>query len=243
MIKFFRKIRQKLLAENNFTKYLLYAVGEIVLVVIGILIALQINNRNEFNKNRKKEALLLQQMKTNLQSDQLDLEFNIENNRFRIECNQVLIRVIEEKIPYHDSLRHYFGNFFGNFQLSENTSAWENLKSVGFDLISDDSLLVDITDLYSNKYDYLENLEKDLDDRYQWDYLYPQTLKHIKMDELWSSAVPNDYDSWLGDNEFYEVIKLNLTWRYYMQDQYESNYKLVLALQKRIERHLQELDV
>ncbi|MFD2587399.1 DUF6090 family protein [Croceitalea marina] len=47
MIKFFRKIRQKLLSENKFSKYLLYAVGEIILVVIGILIALQINNWNQ----------------------------------------------------------------------------------------------------------------------------------------------------------------------------------------------------
>jgi hypothetical protein len=43
MIKVFRKIRQKMLTENKFGKYLLYAIGEIILVVIGILIALQIN--------------------------------------------------------------------------------------------------------------------------------------------------------------------------------------------------------
>jgi hypothetical protein len=47
MVKFFRKIRQKLLSENKFSKYFIYAIGEIVLVVIGILIALQINNWNE----------------------------------------------------------------------------------------------------------------------------------------------------------------------------------------------------
>ncbi len=47
MIKFFRKIRQKMLTENKFSKYLIYAIGEIVLVVLGILIALQLNNLNE----------------------------------------------------------------------------------------------------------------------------------------------------------------------------------------------------
>jgi hypothetical protein len=51
MIKFFRKIRQRLLTENKFSKYLLYAIGEIVLVVIGILIALQVNNANETRKS------------------------------------------------------------------------------------------------------------------------------------------------------------------------------------------------
>ena len=56
MIKFFRKIRQNLLLENRTGKYFKYAIGEIILVVIGILIALQINNWNEDRKNRITEA-------------------------------------------------------------------------------------------------------------------------------------------------------------------------------------------
>jgi len=55
MIKFFRKIRQRLLTENKFSKYLLYAIGEIALVVIGILIALGIN---DWNENRKNETII-----------------------------------------------------------------------------------------------------------------------------------------------------------------------------------------
>ena len=58
MIKFFRKIRQQMFKENKFSKYLLYAIGEIVLVVIGILIALSINNWND-NRNKRNEELLL----------------------------------------------------------------------------------------------------------------------------------------------------------------------------------------
>lgn len=50
MLEFFRKIRQQLLSENSFSKYLFYAIGEIILVVIGILLALQINNWNEDRK-------------------------------------------------------------------------------------------------------------------------------------------------------------------------------------------------
>jgi hypothetical protein len=52
MIKFFRKIRQNLLTENKFSKYILYAIGEILLVVVGILIALNINNNNELEKKQ-----------------------------------------------------------------------------------------------------------------------------------------------------------------------------------------------
>ena len=63
MIKFLRKIRRKLLSENRFSRYMVYAIGEIALVVIGILIALQINNWNEINKNKEKELKVLMNLK------------------------------------------------------------------------------------------------------------------------------------------------------------------------------------
>jgi sensor domain CHASE-containing protein len=59
MIKYFRKIRKKLLTENKFSKYLLYAIGEIILVVVGILIAVQLNNQNEFRKQKLIEIDIL----------------------------------------------------------------------------------------------------------------------------------------------------------------------------------------
>ncbi len=62
MLHFFRRIRQRLLTENRFSRYVLYAVGEIVLVVIGILIALQINNWNEDRKNENQNKLMLSQL-------------------------------------------------------------------------------------------------------------------------------------------------------------------------------------
>jgi hypothetical protein len=67
MVKFFRKIRQQLLSENKFTKYLMYAVGEIVLVVIGILIALSINHWNDQRKNSAFEQDILLLIDKNLQ--------------------------------------------------------------------------------------------------------------------------------------------------------------------------------
>ncbi|SDQ73852.1 hypothetical protein SAMN05216294_2412 [Flagellimonas zhangzhouensis] len=69
MIKFFRKIRQRLLMENRFTKYLLYALGEIILVVIGILIALQINNANERSKSNEMVELYKKNIVAELQAD------------------------------------------------------------------------------------------------------------------------------------------------------------------------------
>ncbi|MBW2938067.1 hypothetical protein KXJ69_08110 [Aureisphaera sp. CAU 1614] len=74
MIKFFRKIRQNLLSEGKTGKYFKYAIGEIVLVVIGILIALQINNWNEQRKDRTKEQIILKQLREDYQANLNQLE-------------------------------------------------------------------------------------------------------------------------------------------------------------------------
>ena len=73
MIKFFRRIRQHLLTENKFGKYLIYAIGEIILVVIGILIALQINNWNEERKANLREHSLYQNILTDLDNEDVRL--------------------------------------------------------------------------------------------------------------------------------------------------------------------------
>ncbi|MFH6769749.1 DUF6090 family protein [Gaetbulibacter aquiaggeris] len=81
MIKFFRKIRQKMLIENKFSKYLIYAIGEIILVVIGILIALAINNWKENQKLRNQEITYLNNLRDDLETqiNMLDIYIDYEN--------------------------------------------------------------------------------------------------------------------------------------------------------------------
>jgi Family of unknown function (DUF6090) len=69
MIKFFRKIRQKLLSENKFSKYLVYAIGEVFLVMIGILLAFQVNQWNEKRKEQLLELDLLSEVRESLKED------------------------------------------------------------------------------------------------------------------------------------------------------------------------------
>ncbi len=85
MIKFFRKIRQKFLEENRFSKYLIYAIGEIILVVIGILIALQINNWNQQRLNNKKEQSFLLEIQENLKEDLVKIETTLKFNALKLK--------------------------------------------------------------------------------------------------------------------------------------------------------------
>lgn len=73
MFKFFRNIRQSLLMKDKITKYYKYAFGEIVLVVIGILIALSINNWNEARKNRIEQLILINNIIEDLRLDSIHI--------------------------------------------------------------------------------------------------------------------------------------------------------------------------
>ena len=105
MIKFFRKIRQKLLAENRYNKYLIYAIGEIVLVVIGILIALQINNWNENPKTTQKTNNYLKALVGEIDKNINTLSNAIEFVYSDIEkaANSLKSLNLPEAISYSDS--------------------------------------------------------------------------------------------------------------------------------------------
>ena len=85
MIKFFRRIRQQLLSENKFSKYLFYAIGEIILVVIGILIALQINNRNENRIAQKAKTQYCKQLLNELEVEIESIDMSLK--RLEVEMN------------------------------------------------------------------------------------------------------------------------------------------------------------
>jgi hypothetical protein len=97
MIKFFRRIRQQLLTENNFSKYLIYAIGEIVLVVLGILIALAINNSNQNRVIKEKEQTYLIGLKNEFQTSKLKLTELIKVNRLNFEGAKEIFAYMADK--------------------------------------------------------------------------------------------------------------------------------------------------
>ena len=95
MIKFFRRIRRKLLDEGNLKRYLVYAIGEILLVVIGILLALQINAWNQSEKDKDEEKEYLERIVTDLKEDLLELDETIKNNESIIWTAAQVIEKVE----------------------------------------------------------------------------------------------------------------------------------------------------
>ncbi|MEM9000634.1 MAG: DUF6090 family protein [Bacteroidota bacterium] len=105
MITFFRSIRKSLLSENKFTKYLLYALGEIILVVIGILIALQINTWNTNKNNRAKEQLYLTGYHADLERNLNELDRVIAKSNRTLSATDSLLRYAKGMLTVKDSTK------------------------------------------------------------------------------------------------------------------------------------------
>ena len=140
MIGFFRKIRKKLADDNQFFKYAKYAVGEILLVVVGILIALQINNWNELKKTKAFEKEILKDIDNALEGNIWQLEQGIKSCRTAIRSCDIVLHHLEGQIVYHDSLKQHFSKAIRWFRPTVANSGYESLKTYGSHLIRNDSI-------------------------------------------------------------------------------------------------------
>ena len=131
MINFFRRIRKKLADDNRPLKYMKYAIGEIILVVLGILIALSINNWNEEMKNKQLETKILLEIKKGLNKDLSDITYNIEWHESVLRSQHIVLKWLSSNDPHVDSLNVHFSisSAFSVFLSRE--GPYENLKQVG----------------------------------------------------------------------------------------------------------------
>ncbi|MEM9050967.1 MAG: DUF6090 family protein [Bacteroidota bacterium] len=142
MIKFFRTIRQRLLAENRFSRYLLYAIGEIVLVVVGILLALQINTSSQNSQNRAKEIKYLESFKHDLESDIVELERVIEKStRVSQRADSLLMYLTSAEIDFSIKYDRYVFSLTGfTIYLSQEGTVQDIIGSGNLNLITNDSV-------------------------------------------------------------------------------------------------------
>ncbi|MFK7811237.1 MAG: DUF6090 family protein [Maribacter sp.] len=132
-MKIFRKIRRKFLSENNFSKYFIYAIGEIVLVVIGILIALQINNWNQAEKDNRALNEYLVKIKSHTIEDLYKLD-SITRGRTQIAelCKKARTSILDKTEDENLILFMSSGFAFADINLKPNTGGYEALKNSSY---------------------------------------------------------------------------------------------------------------
>ncbi len=209
MIKLFRNTRKKLLREGKTANYLKYAVGEIILVVIGILIALSINNWNEQRKKVQKEIGMLIDLKSDIQENILNLETGIPYLETSMNSNFKLIEYYEKKTSYNDSLIHDFSEIFTYWDPDFTYAAFENLKTQGVNLVANDILRKSIINLFEVEMDILDVSEMNRLDALNETLVIPLQKKYFYRDYTSSKKVwpllPMQYSNMMKDPEFYSA--------------------------------------
>ena len=211
MIKFFRKIRQNMLMENKTAKYFKYAIGEIVLVVIGILIALSINNWNEERKVRDHETVLLRELQNELIFNREDIVQTLVTIDNAIKSNKILASLFENHQPYHDSLDVHFARLYSyNFFIANNTT-YDKLKTTGIDIIQNEEIKNGISELYTYDFDRIERMENLFMHEHYVNYIKPIFMKEFYTFNWPNSLKVRDYESFIRNADINQVINYTIT--------------------------------
>lgn len=213
-MKLFRRFRQNLSANNKIPKYLLYAIGEILLVVVGILIAVKINNNNEASKIDKLEMHTLIEIKTSLEKNLAEVNRMYTAHQEQIDIFGKLQKHLENNEPYHDSLDLYFGRFYNYYTPLFDYAPYETLKLRGVELIKNDSVKNEIINVYEKViYRITDGLGK-FEDENNAGLIMPFFAKHFEIYNAIPSKVrPNDYNRLKHNNEYKNILSILKTVR------------------------------
>lgn len=198
MIRFLRSIRQSLLAQGRVTRYLTYAIGEIVLVVVGILLALAINQWNNERNERALEVKILAEIRDNLDFDLFEINEDITNmDSIARSCDSVLVVMAGAEDP-SERFAYELAKLRITPHFDPNMSGYELLVSKGVELVTNDSLRKAISGLYESRYPYYARYEQERI-AFVGQNIEPMLLDHVtfiaKPDVFFlSSAVITDKD-------------------------------------------------
>jgi len=230
MIKFFRRIRKQLLTENKFSKYILYAIGEIMLVTIGILIALQINNWKEDRMRENLKIEYLTSLKRDLTFDIAQLNQNLSHIENDLEKNISFSTRLSSQNATKDTLvkiaRYEFNPVVsGSKELNQNT--YNSLISTGNIELLGKELTEKIQEHYAlqaNITFYVKtNFQSYIDGVNQYTMHYPINIKlnainGIMQDSFWEGVDHRDLQSrfnsiltgriFMFNNEKFQIIIL-----------------------------------
>jgi len=246
MIKFFRKIRQNMINENKASKYMLYAIGEIVLVVIGILIALWLNQRASFNAEREGEIRVLKEIRRNLDGDLKEINLDITYmDSLNLACDEII-----NYIKINDKPNARFERNAAVMRVTThfnpNKSGYNLLVSKGIEIIENNELREAISVHFESLYTYYNLYEKE---RIQFRLLHiePVLINYFGWKKRPNSPYlgiysvsQSDYTKLKSDDIFYKTIIASQRENYSLQDRAYRVHKSIIELSKLLDEELAE---
>lgn len=193
--------------SQKWPEYLL----EIMVLIIGINGAFNLDKWNENRKERAFELKILDEISNGLTRDISDLKWNLRKQQDAYNSARRIIRWIGQEIPYYDTLCYDFGqsNFFTSN--SDNTGAYESVKNKDLALIQNDSLRYELLHIYESSYDYYAKIEDMYHDMllYKWNTIDPKFFQDEGYDPdspvFWSNCQTPTDTSLFRQDKVYRV--------------------------------------
>ena len=227
-------------------RYLLYSIGEIVLVVLGILIALQINNWNETRKSRILEKEILVDLYSTLKGDYKMVKKATNGNReSKLSCEIILFH-FDNNLPFHDSLAVHFENAHLWWKTTSTLSAYERAKSYGLDFIEADSIRHLISTVYVNNWGFAQTLDE-REALYYYNIagpiltnLFESTEIALAKSLIAGNNLPHNYQQLKNNINYRTVLKTSIGNRNKTLKWQEVMISNMVALEKSLEKLLNE---
>ncbi len=238
MLKLFKKVLKSKFPDSKASVFWIYTLSEFIIVILGILIALKINNWNNERKNRELERIFLNEFKVNLSNDLKDISINIELLGNVLNSNTIIDNYLNCEMTFADSLNSHFGYLYNVILFVNDVSAYESVKSIGLDLIRNNELREKITYLYSGRYSYILKLQE-LHLMLNQDFLFPAMIKELNNYVPLVFASPNDSKQIKESTELKSFIKMNITSLTYQIAAYKSVKKTINEINELIDKELE----
>jgi hypothetical protein len=215
-----------------------YAIGEILLVVIGILIALQVNNWNEERADHIRETEILK----DLRDDLVDTEnlFNHFLNGYGevIEHKKAIIKTIEGNLIWNDTLQDHINNFWWLIPVNINTTSYETLKDWGVSNIKNESLRRDIISIFVNRVDQC-NIINESSSEIHWKASWQDDLSELYDLSDFTHVRILDYDQFLKSEDYANREKTYLGTLKLLKGQINGVLTEIIRVRKKIEIELE----
>ena len=190
-------------------KNIRHAVGELLLIVAGILIALAISDWHSQNLQREQELAVLSEIQTALMVDLEALELGVQEWSETTDEIEALIEILVSEPDYNPSFAKLFGAPYGIRPIELNTAAYESLKSVGLQAVSNPELRLSIARVFDQHYESLGFVDK-VDTNVTLDVMRPYYLTHFSNLVFLKSATPLDYEAIIQDTYFQNIVEYRL---------------------------------
>lgn len=177
--------------KSQWYKYII----EIIVVIIGILIAYNVEQWSDASNNKKREIEILKEFKAALSADLTEMQVNIREHENSILSSKIVLRVIKENLPYHDSLDAFFAYTHAFTTFSGRVGPIEQLKNTNLEIVSNDSLRLNIISMYDEAFPRLRSVElvilRDYEELRDFDRLYFEAYDIERSST--SKAVPSPF--------------------------------------------------